>query len=77
MKILRTLQNVVSVIIIIILIMMVKVKHHCHITGKYRDSAHKDCNCNPKWNCKIPVVFHNLKKLWFSSYYARTRQIQC
>ena len=22
----------------------VKVRDHCHITGKYRDSAHRDCN---------------------------------
>ena len=24
----------------------VKVRDHCHITGKYRDSAHRDCNIN-------------------------------
>ena len=34
----------------------VKVRDHCHITGKYRD-----CNINVKLNHKIPVVFHNLK----------------
>ena len=34
---------------------------HCHITGKYRGSAHRDCNINVKLNHKIPVVFHNLK----------------
>ena len=39
----------------------VKVRHHCHITGKYRVSAHRDCNINVKSNHKIPVVFHNLK----------------
>ena len=22
----------------------IKVRHHCHITGKYRGSAHQDCN---------------------------------
>ena len=40
------------------------VRDHCHITGKYRFSAHR------KWNLKlqisaekikIPVIFHNLK----------------
>ena len=39
----------------------IKVKDHCHITGKYRGSAHRDCNVNVKLNYKIPVVFHNLK----------------
>ena len=24
----------------------VKVRYHCHIAGKYRDSAHRDCNIN-------------------------------
>ena len=34
----------------------VKMRDHCHITGKCRGSAY--------WNCnhKIPIVFHNLKK---------------
>ena len=40
----------------------VKVKDHCHITAKYRGSAHRDCNINVKLNHEIPVVFHNLKK---------------
>ena len=39
----------------------VKIKDNCHITGKYRDNAHKDCNINVTLNHKIPVVFHNLK----------------
>ena len=33
---------------------------HCHITGKYRDSAHTDCNIEAILNHKV-VVFHNLK----------------
>ena len=39
----------------------VKVRDHCHITGKYRGSAHRDCNINVKLNHKILVVFRNLK----------------
>ena len=31
------------------------------MTGKYRGSAHRDCNFNVKLNHKIPVMFHNLK----------------
>ena len=39
----------------------VKVKDDCHITGKYRGSARRDCNINLKLNHKIPAVFHILK----------------
>ena len=39
----------------------IKLRYHCHITGKYRGSAERDCNINVKLNHKIPVVFHNLK----------------
>ena len=39
----------------------VKVKDHCHITGKYRGSTHGDCIIKVKLNKKFPVVFHNLK----------------
>ena len=39
----------------------VKVRDHCHITGKYRGSAHRDCNIDIKLNHKIPIVFYNLK----------------
>ena len=39
----------------------VKVRDLCHITRKYRGSAHRDCNINAKLNHKIHVVFHNLK----------------
>ena len=53
----------------------VKVRDHCHITGKYSGSAHRDCNINLELNHKIPIVFQNLKimTLILSS---RTRHIQ-
>ena len=39
----------------------VKVRYHCHITGNYRGSVHRDYNINLKLNHKVPVAFHNLK----------------
>ena len=39
----------------------VKVRDHCHITGKNKDSAQRDCNINVELNHEIPVEFHNLK----------------
>ena len=42
----------------------IRVRDHFHITGKYRGSAHQDCNLklriNPK-ELKIPVIFRNLR----------------
>ena len=42
----------------------IRVRDHCHITGKYRGSAHQECNLklriNPK-EIKIPVIIHNLR----------------
>ena len=38
-----------------------KVRDHCHITGKYRDTAHWNCNVNLKLSKKVPVIFHNLR----------------
>ena len=39
----------------------VRVRDHCHVTKKYRCSAHIDWNINLKLNLKIPIIFHNLK----------------
>ena len=42
----------------------VPVRDHCHVTGKYRGSAHEACNLKLQISTekiKIPVIFHNLK----------------
>jgi len=41
----------------------IKVRDHCHITGKYRGSAHQECYLKLRVNpeVKIPVIFHNLR----------------
>ena len=38
-----------------------KVRDHCHVTGKYRGSAHWSCNVNVKLTKEVPVIFHHLK----------------
>ena len=41
----------------------VRVRDHCHITGKFRGSAHQECNLQLRIkpeDIKIPVIFHNL-----------------
>ena len=41
----------------------IRVRDHCHITGKYRGSAHQDCNLVLKLDpgkFKVPVIFRNL-----------------
>ena len=37
----------------------IKVRDHCHYTGKYRGAAHNACNLHYKIPKSIPVVFHN------------------
>ena len=40
------------------------VRDHCHISGKYRGSAHNACNLKLQISAekiKIPVIFHNLR----------------
>ena len=42
----------------------VRVRDHCHITGKFRGSAHQECNIKLRIkpeNIKIPIIFHNLR----------------
>ena len=40
---------------------VIRVRDHCHVTGKYRGSAHQDYNINYRLPDRIPVIFHNLK----------------
>ena len=57
MKILKTLLNVDN---------DVKVRDHCHITGKYKAFGHRDFNSNIKLTHKTSVLFYNLKN--YDSY---------
>ena len=41
----------------------VRVRDHCHITGKFRGSAHQECNLKLRIkpeDIKVLVIFHNL-----------------
>ena len=41
----------------------VRVRDHCHITGKFRGSAHQECNLKLRIKpdgIKILIIFHNL-----------------
>ena len=41
----------------------VRIRDHCHITGKFRGSAHQECNLKLRIkpeDIKIPFIFHNL-----------------
>ena len=43
----------------------VRVRDHCHITGKFRGSAHQECNLRLRIkpeDIKIPIIFHNLRR---------------
>ena len=42
----------------------VRVRDHCHIAGKFRGSAHQECDLKLRIkpeDIKIPVFFHNLQ----------------
>ena len=36
-----------------------KVRNSCHITEKFRGSAHWSCNINLKLTKNVPAIFHN------------------
>ena len=40
---------------------MLKVRDHCHFTGKYRGAAHNSCNLQCRKPMICPVIFHNLQ----------------
>ena len=42
----------------------VRVRDHCHITGKFKGSAHQECNLKLRIkpeDIKVPVISHNLR----------------
>ena len=38
-----------------------KVRDHCHITGKFREAAHIECNSKLRMPRKLAIIFHNLE----------------
>ena len=40
---------------------ILKVRDHCHFTGKYRGAAHNECNLKCRKPLFLPVIFHNLQ----------------
>ena len=40
---------------------ILKVRDHCHFTGKYRGAAHNECNLKCRKPLILPVIFHNLQ----------------
>ena len=36
-------------------------RDHCHVTGKFREAAHKKCNLKLRIPRKLPIIFHNLQ----------------
>ena len=37
------------------------VRDHCHISGKFRGTAHWSCNINLQLTKRVPVLFQNLR----------------
>ena len=37
------------------------IRDNCHITGKSKEAAHRNCNVNFQLTKKVPVIFHNLR----------------
>ncbi|MES9885136.1 MAG: C2H2-type zinc finger protein [Sedimenticola sp.] len=39
----------------------IKVRDHCHLTGRFRGAAHADCNLKYKQPKFLPILLHNLR----------------
>ena len=48
-------------VVIMIILRKIKVRDHCHISGRYRGSAHRHFNINLQLNNKISIAFRNMK----------------
>ena len=38
-----------------------KLRDRCHVTGKFRGTAHRNCSINFQLTKKVPTIFHNLR----------------
>ena len=38
----------------------IRVRDHCHLTGKYRGAAHSNCNLQLQYSNQVPIFCHNL-----------------
>ena len=38
-----------------------RVRHHCHINGRFRGASHCSCNIKLQLTKKVPVISHNLR----------------
>ena len=50
---------------------ILKVRDHCHFTGKYRGAAHNECNLKCRKPLILPVIFHNLQGYLFIKQLAK------
>jgi len=60
---------------------MLKVRDHCHFTGKYRGAAHNSYNLRCRKPMILPVIFHNLQgydsRLFIKQLAKVTGQLSC